>query len=273
MKKMTRDEYKEILLGNLEYIDNICRKKNINYTVIGGSLIGAIRHNGMIPWDDDIDIALLRDDYDKLVKAIEDDNNQSYVVNTWKNNDTYYYPYAKLINTSTFIKEKNLKEINNYGLFVDIFPIDNVPNNFQRFFYFRKKIYRKLICGLTSDKVKNEKFSFLKNIRIFVAKKIIGRDKILANYEKLCEKFNNTTCSLGMTPWFTYGRQNETWELKLFSKYIDKPFENLKVKVISDYDFLLKKVYGDYMILPPPEKRVTHGIDAYWRDDCYGEKK
>lgn len=129
MKEINIDNSKKVMIDILTYIDNICRKNNIKYTLVGGSLIGAIRHKGIIPWDDDIDIGLLPGEYEKLIKCLKASNNEKYKLLDIDTEPTYYYPYAKLIDNRTICKELYLKGIDNYGIFVDIFKYNNIPND------------------------------------------------------------------------------------------------------------------------------------------------
>lgn len=126
MKKMTEKEAKQCMINILSYIDNICRKNKINYSIYYGSLIGAIRHKGIIPWDDDIDIILLKKDYDKLIKILKAQNNEYKILD--ETTDTKcVLPFAKLVNTKTYIEQDNMNKDNNMGLFVDIFCFNNFP--------------------------------------------------------------------------------------------------------------------------------------------------
>ena len=112
MKKMTEKEAKQCMINILSYIDNICRKNKINYSIYYGSLIGAIRHKGIIPWDDDIDIILLKEDYDKLIKILKTQNNEYKILD--ETTDTKcVLPFAKLVNTKTYIEQDNINKDNN----------------------------------------------------------------------------------------------------------------------------------------------------------------
>ena len=121
-KIVTLDEQREIQLNGLLYIKNLCKKNNIPYYLISGTLLGAVKYKGYIPWDDDIDIALIREDYQKLIKIIEQDKNPDYEVLTMYNTKDYYYSYAKLVNTKTKLTE-NAKEIKKNGSIYRYFSI------------------------------------------------------------------------------------------------------------------------------------------------------
>ena len=105
MKRLTKEEIKKIQLDMLSYIDEICLENNIKYTLVGGSLIGAIRHKGMIPWDDDIDIALTQEEYNKLMSILQNSTN-SYVLLNHDINSKFYFPFTKIVYNKTLLKEQ-----------------------------------------------------------------------------------------------------------------------------------------------------------------------
>ena len=265
-KQIEMAECKTIMLGILKYLDEVCRNNNIEYTLMGGSLIGAIRHKGMIPWDDDIDVMLMRDDYDRLIEILSKEKSKQYSVLTWENNKTYPFPFAKLVDTRTTLIEKNIKTIDNYGLFVDIFPCDSLPKKFGRMYFLRKKFYRRLMGGYMC--IDNQNMGIAKKIRKFVAEKIYGRERILRNFDKLSKKYNNSDKASNQVahPWFSYNYKKAYIKGEFFDSFTDAEFDGLKVRIVEKYDEYLRFVFGDYMVLPPVEKRKSHGLTAYWRD-------
>ena len=132
MKQITNSEdLKTIQMDILSYIDVVCKKYNIKYSISGGTLIGAIRHKGFIPWDDDIDIMLTRSDYDHLVNAMineYDKGNIKYRLVTHDIDREFLYPYAKVFDEDTLLIE-DIKEIKNFGVYVDVFPIDYISQS------------------------------------------------------------------------------------------------------------------------------------------------
>ena len=146
MEKLNRSEQKKILLNILKYIDNICRSNNIHYSAIGGTAIGTIRNGGMIPWDDDIDIILLHDDYVKLLECLKKLNNSEYEVKYPGCSKDYYYPFVKVIDKKTKLIEENIKQIDNYGIFIDIFEYNKAPDDEKKHEKYWKKLqfYRTL---------------------------------------------------------------------------------------------------------------------------------
>ena len=157
-KAMTLKEMQEVQIKILEYIDNICKKNNIEYFLIGGTLIGAVRHHNFIPWDDDIDIALTRENYEKLLIILKKEKHDRYELFDHSVNSSYFYPFAKVVDKRTELIENKFKEIDNYGVYVDIFAINGVPNDkrMQDKYYKKLKNLQRLIFYYSLKKVSDK---------------------------------------------------------------------------------------------------------------------
>ena len=130
MKKINIVEQKKIMVEILAYFDKVCRQNNINYSLIGGSLIGAIRHQGIIPWDDDIDVILSRDNYLKIIEILEKDDDARFKILTKNNTKDYFFSFPKLVDKRTYVVEhQNLEQISEYGIYIDIFSYNFMPNS------------------------------------------------------------------------------------------------------------------------------------------------
>lgn len=275
MKKISFIEYQGLLLDMLSYITDICEKNNINYSLIGGSLIGAIREKKILAWDDDIDIILTSDNYKKLVKAIIDDNNERYILLNNDIDSDYPFPFSKLIDTKTTILQKNQIKINNYGAFIDIFSYHNVPNNkLLKYFYFKKiDFLKKMINGLLVNEEFEKEQSFIKKMRNLISKKI-GAKKLILSYNKILGKYDNhDDCTYIASNWRAYDLKKELQYKKNMTNYEFVEFSNLKVMVSSNYDDILKTTFGNYMIPPSGSKKINHEINAFWRNDDEKIKK
>lgn len=268
MKKMTQKECKKTMLEILAYIDKICRDNNIKYSLFCGSLIGAIRHKGIIPWDDDIDIILVKEEYDKLIQILEKENSH-YKLLTHDNNKSYYAPFTKLIDTRTIIKQDNMYDIDNYGIFVDIFCYNNFPDKGGKLTYKKIVFYKNLIGGLMiNDENIKDKLYVVRKLRKFVVKKILGSEFIIKRYNKLCNKYNHKKYNKLLSNWpECYNPLKKEIAYKdEYIEYIDLEFDGIKAMATKEYDKVLKRYFGDYMTPPPKEKQINHGINAYWRD-------
>lgn len=266
--EVSLSELRKIGVDMLQYLDKICLENNINYFVYYGTLLGAIRHNGFIPWDDDIDIVLLRDDYEKLLEILKKENKTDYKLLDFSIQNDYFYPYAKLINTKTSVSESLFENIDNYGLFVDIFPLDNIPDDKDQLEKRLKKIkfYQKLSYWWAMD-LSYEKNKAKKFIKIIIKKmvKLYGLKRIMRNYNKVSIKYNNID-----TEYCSHNYPVPTCALYK-KEYLKSPirhkFENIEVNIPKEYDEILKEEYGDYMKLPPEKDRVlTHKMKYYWKD-------
>lgn len=243
----------------LNEIDRICKENEIRYFLIGGTLLGAVRHKGFIPWDDDLDIAMPREDYDKFTKIANKELSEKYIFDSIKNNKLYWLPFAKIRIKNTILEEKVMKSYKgNKGIWVDIFPLDNAKNQVslvQTLKYKGIVILRYII---------SQKMDILENKTIL--KKVINKlSKIFPIYflTGLVEKIMMSNFNKKSDYFINYGSQyGIKKQTHLKSKYlpaIDIEFEGKMYKAPNDCNYVLTKIYGDnYMQLPPVEKRVTH---------------
>ena len=262
---MTLDEIKKTQLGILLYIDKLCRENGIKYSLAYGTLIGAIRYKGFIPWDDDIDIVLKRSEYEKLLEVLYKYNNSQYKVFSMKD-EGYFYPYAKVGDLNTIIKEKNWPDYKDLGVNIDIFPIDYVPDGEEKAYYDRMQHYVRCLHNCLTDIAYTH------------------QSKIKSLVKRICRFRKVKKCrSKGEWYWkekieqMTHIKESKNiacivdgdyclWKKELLENYIDIEFENTLFKSSKDYDEMLRKYYGDYMQLLPIEERVSnHDFVAYWK--------
>ena len=262
---LTIDEVKKIEITILSAIDKICERNNLEYYLCGGSMIGAVRHKGFIPWDDDIDIFLKRSDYNKLIDLMKKQKEYEWLGILDDSTENYYYPFAKAVDKNTVAKMEN--NLTKHGIWVDIFPIDFLPKEEKKRRRLLKKCYyyRAIVIAMTTDfsMVKHDTKMILKKILCIYAK-IYGKKRIYKKYSDLIkdsERYENSKYVACLCP--TYKEREIFEEDKLFKrkKY---EFEEKEFWGIKNYDYYLSQLYGDYMKLPPVEKRRVHGITA-WR--------
>ena len=268
MKELSLEEVKQIQLSILQYIDRVCEENKIPYYLGGGTLIGAIRHKGYIPWDDDIDIMLLRPDYMKLLSVLE--ANDTYKCLSMYNQNDYFYPFAKVVDSRTELIEKNSDfKIQNYGVYVDIFPIDSLPDdNENRHAHYQSILKTRKLYYLSLYKKIPAVGNLLKYPPKFcwwVYSRIKGWKFWLNKIEELANLYSNEDSEYVGCVVAGYG-EKEQYHRSIFSKQIKVPFENYEFAIPKGYDEYLTNVYGDYMQLPPVDKQVTrHNFVAYIR--------
>ena len=266
MQAITVKELKQIQLDLLAAIDTFCRKNNIKYSIAFGTLLGQVRHGGYIPWDDDIDIMMPRADYDRFLKEFQ---SEFYKVIDFDTDNSYSQPYAKVYDSRTKLDEfTNTK--NKYGINIDIFPLDKVPVDIQRNSWFlrEKKFYNllhtfKIVRLVGNMKLKTKMVvSIAKLFMVGIRTETINKKLI-----SLSKKYQNLSdYKIGIiAP--TDNRYEEIFSKEVFESYEDCKFENLTVKRIVRYHEYLQHSYGDYMQLPPEEKRISHhAFYAVWID-------
>ena len=243
----------------LKEIDRICRKNDIEYSLYGGSLLGAIRHNGFIPWDDDIDIAMTRDNYLKFIKVCKHNLNNKFFLDCYETNKKYGAFYAKIkLKNTLFVEYKNKDDYDKTNcIWVDIFPLDYVSGRMNKKQQKSYKYYRYITTLITikngTKYYKNSKIK--KTIYGFILKFIPFKWMLNLLYKKVCGNIKDKyICSYPSA----YGLAKETYEISKLLPYKEVPFEDKNYMIFSGYDFILSRMYGNYMKLPPKEKRVNH---------------
>lgn len=268
MKELSIEELKSLQVEMLCRIDEFCNKNNIKYSLAFGTLIGAIRHKGYIPWDDDIDIVMPRTDYNLFIKTFNGSYENLYLLAPELNRN-FYAPYANVCDNRTLL----LEGLNGHrgiemGVKIDVFPVDGTPPN--------EIDYRNLVNYLIHIKyimaIKRQVLSlfhpksfvivsFYKMVYAFTS--YINCQQIIMNKIRLYPYEESEYVDTIVFPVYKYNRLLKS----VFEEYIDVEFEGHMFKAIKEYDIYLKKIYGDYMKLPPVEKRIPHhGFTALWKE-------
>lgn len=269
MKKITRDECREIQMCILDEIARICNENGLHYYLACGSLLGAVRHKGYIPWDDDMDIIVMRDDYDKLIALLKDDSvpKPSWLTVQDDTDPNYFCPFAKVIDNRTAVKMDRHKE--NGGLWVDVFPYDGVPDSpfLAKIFTTFCALIRVICLAMTTDfssKTLNTWNLLYK--RFFNALTyVIGRKRFCRFVEWIHHRYDIKKCRHVTSLFFDFRVDTILDKEKLLPQR-NFAFENREYTSFENYDYVLSQAYGDYMKLPPEEKRITHDFDAWWKE-------
>lgn len=273
MKKIEQDEQRKLQLKILERFIKICEKYNLRYSVSGGTLIGSLRHEGYIPWDDDIDVDMPREDYEKFIHLYKKHYNGGEIkIIDRREEKLYHLNFAKLHDTKTILREKNVldKYAMLYGIYIDIFPLDNVSGNKENRRKFLKKNYYalKLITMNVYDKddIKHnsQRMRRLYNMAWRILK-IVPINLLTGIEEMRIKRYSKENKGSGYLRELGFGTKDFecAFHESDFSSYIKKKFEHLEVNVPVGYDRILRSEYGDYMQLPPEEERINHGLEVY----------
>lgn len=260
--KISLEEMKEIEVEILKKIDEVCRNNKLTYSLMDGSLIGAIRHKGFIPWDDDIDIMMPRPHYEKLKDILIKEPIEGLKYMSSETQEDFYYPFAKIVSTKTTMKEYKSLEINDYGVFIDVFPIDGIyENKIKRFIQMRLiKILRPFLEISFHEKIdtnSNIKFIIKSLINIFA--KMIGYKKIVSFINKISKKCNYNQSTYVTILYSTIStKAKKYYKRDVFENVSYRKFEKEEFAVIKEFDRYLTDLFGDYMELPPIEKRISN---------------
>lgn len=254
----------------LEKIIEICNENNIKYTLCGGSLLGAVRHKGFIPWDDDIDVCMKREEYDRFLKIAEKKLEYPYFVQYYKTEKLYNRGHAQIRNSETtaILNSENTiagKNSFNKGIFVDVFPLDNVPDNEKERKRFVNKVNLKKKIIMATVTNNNLIKKGIKNIIL----KVFSQQKQIEKFEQYILKYNNIkTKQCGAIGFFP---KEFKYDNKWFENYIKMSFEYLEVLCIKDYDKLLERQYGDYLKIPKDKSGNKHGGVIFDTQKSYKE--
>ena len=264
MKSMPMDQtlLKKLQITELEILikfDKFCSSHEIKYSLFAGTAIGAVRHKGFIPWDDDIDIVMTRKEYNRFIEAIADRPIEGLSVDSPELNENCSISHAKLIKNGTMLLSKGeYEDIGNHGIWVDIFPLDKVTDETK------KKVYKigKQIILLTRARTKNKNDSIIKRVIRFlvglipsyVVKRRINNylDELMENDQTTNENYKWT--ELAATYTFKY-----LFDGDMMEKMHRTEYEGYEFLIVDDYDSMLRQMYGDYMKLPPEsERQIKH---------------
>ena len=241
-----------IELEMLKEVDRICRKYSIIYELDGGTLLGAVRYGGFIPWDDDIDIRMLRKDYDRFCDVCQDEFGDKYFWQTYHTDPEYRWGYGRVLKNNTEYCRADHEMINSRnGIFLDIFPCDNMPEKGvqKQIYNFRCYIARKIgysVVGAIYEKNHAKRLAY----RVLSLIPI----KVAANeFDRLASKYDNKQTKYVRTPGWHWKQESKGYLRSWLTEYKEIKFEDMVAYAPKDTDGFLRYMYGDDYMTPPPE--------------------
>lgn len=266
MKEITVSESRDIMLNLLRDVADFCDANNLVYYLAYGTLIGAIRHKGFIPWDDDIDIMMPRPDYEKFIELYHKIGRFG-ISSPFIDKGCFFF-YSKVYDDRTLKYEAGI-DYNRYtplGIDIDIFPLDGVPEETLRNKYI--KDYLKLIrygnLLRRARAPRSNSTSIKGRIAAFTINPIcrfIGKDFFIKRIIDIATKYKYQSCDRVHVAFPMHENVGEQYEKRLFNNRIKMKFENDEYWIPEGYDEILTSYYGDYMQLPPIQERVTHHVN------------
>lgn len=261
MKEISLDEMRRLQIDILDQFATYCDGNHLKYSLTGGTLIGAVRHKGFIPWDDDIDVAMPRADYERFLSSF---NVEGYRIITPHNNEKYVYPFAKLVNSKTRIIE-HADTDSDLGIYIDIFPIDCIPRKSITSYYRKRKILEFVMSCKMAERKKSR--MVIKQAVMLLFRKLfarIGLNNLGKKIDKMSSQYDSSTSEMAGNIVWGYGPR-EIVKKEFFEAYTLLDFEGKKYSALQEYHEFLTAIYGDYMQLPPADQRVLkHDVQAYW---------
>ncbi len=270
MKELNKIQ--KIELDILKEVDQLCREHNIKYFVIGGTMLGAVRHKGFIPWDDDIDIGMLREDYEAFLDIAEKELASPYKLLTYRNSNSHHYYFSHVVNKNYSVRRLGSIDRRVENVWIDVYPIDKFPSNklAQNYFFLVLQFYRFMyhLGFFEQINLARPGRPFYQRIILFVLKKVYKiinidgaywRSKLDRQLKRLNE--NNGDCFINFI-----GMQGKR---ELFKKAVFFPtnqyvFEDMVVEGPRDYENYLSQLYGDWK--KPPITKVVHPMEIVETD-------
>lgn len=258
---MERELLRKVQLTQLEIakeIKRVCEENDICYFLYRGTFLGAVRHNGFIPWDDDMDFAMLRQDYEKFCRVAPQALNPAYCLQNWHTDPGYALPFAKIRKRNTLYAEAKSAILQENGFFVDIYPLDFAPETGQP----REALAKKLLNLFRVKLMKSGYTPWKEEVKINWVKRIgylyYQACALFTSHEALIREYESLVASVpesdvlyeqsALPKGFYYDR-------KMYDAVAAYPFEDTSFLGPKDYDTVLSSLYGDYMTLPPEGKR------------------
>lgn len=250
------DKHHEKILEIMIEVDKICRKNNIKYYMLGGTMLGAYRHKGFIPWDDDADIGIFNDDYELFLKKAEIELKENFIVRNIKK-ENVPYSFTHIENKNTTCIEQN-RSATGYigGVYIEIFPLHGCSENLLKksFLYLKIKFLKRILGTLILD-INSKNRGILKNIIIKINRKFFKSEKIIKNILNTLLK-NKISKSKYVCNLLGHWEEKETFEKDIFGNGKEYEFEGYRFYGVEKPEEYLKQMYGKNFMVPPSKEKI-----------------
>lgn len=269
------EEIRKLQLVELDImrkVVDICDRHDLKYFMLGGTLLGAIRHNGFIPWDDDMDIGMPRPDYEKFIRIAAEELNAPYRLHAIQNEKLkldYYYYYARVENTDVMLERQGTLKSNMIPAWVDVFPLDGAPKNVRevrtwfaeidkRFTGFKRSQASYYARSMERrDKPKSIKTRIVRTVVSLNLDRFISTKRAWKKLDEVVRRYNYDECA-HLANCLGFWAEREYFHKMIYGEGRMYQFEDMQLRGPEDYDFVLKQMYMDYMTPPPENDRDHH---------------
>lgn len=265
-QKMTLKEIQNCQLDILKYIDHICKKYNIEYFVNYGTLLGAIRHNGFIPWDDDIDICMYRDEYNKFITAMENEKNDKYSILSKDTSKWYFQNFLVVIDKDTVIEDHIKYKRHDTNVFVDVFPIDKFNDlNFVKKAHLMVTLRQ--ICYIKKEYIQygDSKLKDFLRLIVWYLLRCVNPRFFTKRIDRLIKKYSDDNGMYEGAIGVSKDKFKEVFKSGTLKELTEHKFEDIIVPIPKNYEVFLTQLYGDYMKIPSEEEiaNKSHQLNSY----------
>ena len=267
MRKLSIEEAKKIELDILDFIDSFCKEHGINYCINYGTLIGAIRHKGFIPWDDDIDLSMTRENYERFIQLFSEKQSR-YQMLSLETDDQYFNNFIKIVDPTTKIIDTRNTKTYDSGVFIDIFPMDTFNDTKVVDICYKLESFKLLSFSKHKNIVYGDsKLKDLIRTLFWLLLRPVSPRFFANQIEKQIQKYRVKDGKyIAFIP--SKAKEKEIFPRDMFDELIETPFEHLVLPAPKRFDVVLKQFYDDYMTVPPKEKQIySHEFEAYKLED------
>lgn len=267
MRKLSIEEAKKLELDILDFIDSFCKEHGINYCINYGTLIGAIRHKGFIPWDDDIDLSMTRENYEKFIQLFSEKQSR-YKLLSLETDDQYFNNFIKIVDPTTKIIDTRNTKTYDSGVFIDIFPMETFNDTKVVDICYKLESFKLLSFSKHKNIVYGDsKLKDLIRTLFWLLLRPVSPRFFANQIEKQIQKYRVENGKyIAFIP--SKAKEKEIFPRDMFDELIETPFEHLVLPAPKHFDTVLKQFYDDYMTVPPKEKQIyIHEFEAYKLED------